>query len=523
MMLSKNIKWRFMLVLLFLFSIQLKAQEREPATVNNHGLDQDQSKKIEDLVKEGMKKWHSPGLAVGIVKDGKLAWTGYFGYADLKNKKPVNENSEFLVGSISKTFTALGLMQQMEKGKFRLDDPVNSFGPYPVYRQHKTGCREITFMDVFTHTSGGGELMSWRQLGKLIPTTLVLKGQDRPPLEKIYTDGIRPHICPGTKYAYCNFCFGALGLLLEEMSGESFAAYEDTHILGPLGMNSSHFYETDAILQNLAKGYTSSGKSFTELPFMRYPVTPMGGLYSTVNDMSRYMLMLLNHGRLGDSAVLKPETIEFMFTPHYQLDPRLMAIGLCFFIHDNFYEHKIVEHDGAMPGYGAQLLLAPEDGLGLVVFANIMNSSAYEIAYSLLKLLLDCQRPAESFEEAKSLWPSFVGSYGSPEPELLSDFRFFMRNLGIYRIRIKNHKLWLESMRLNKNFQLRQVTRDDPCFFEIVKSGSQIPRYLVFKLGAKGQAQSLLIGLNEYPRLEGEAKTKAYAKAILGAGIPDVY
>jgi len=523
MMLRKYIKWCFLLVLPFWFCFQVKAQAQEPSFVNNNGLDPGQSKKIEDLVKEGMKKWHSPGLAVGIVKDGKLAWTGYFGYADLKNKKAVSKNSEFLIGSISKTFTALALMQQMEKGRFHLEDAVNPYGPYPVYRTAKTGCREATFLDVFTHTSGAGELMSWRQLGKLIPTTLVLKGQDRPLLRKIYNDGIRPHICPGTKYAYCNFCFGALGLLLEQMSGEAFAAYQDAHILEPLGMSSSHFYETDTILQNLAKGYTSSGQKFSELHFMRYPVTPMGGLYSTVNDMSRYILMLLNQGQLGDAVLVKPETIEVMFTPHYQVDPRLMKIGLCFFIHENYFGHKIIEHDGAMPGYGAQLFIAPDDHLGIIVFANIMNDSAYEIGYGLLKILFQKEAPPENFEERKDLWPTLVGSYGSPEPDLLSDFRFFMRSLGIYRIRVKNNQLWLESMRLNQKFRLKQVSKDDPYFFEIIKSESQIPRHLVFKPGTKAQTQSLMIGLNEYLRLKGEAKTKAYTKAILAAGLPDIY
>jgi len=495
----------------------------EPSQVTNAGLDPALSAKIEKFAQEGMAKWHAPGLAIGIVKDGKLVWTGYFGYADIKNKKPITGNSVFMPASVSKTFTAVGLMQQWEKGKFKTDDPVNPCGPYPVYKPRKQGCREVNFMDVFTHTSGGGELMYWRQLGRIIPTTMVLKGQERPPLKELYTDGIRPNICPGTKWSYCNFCFGALGLLLEQMSGESFNQYQDAHILQPLGMNSSHFYETDQIMDNLAKGYGRSGDKFKELSLMRLPVTPMGGLYSTVPDMARYIMALLNRGTLGDFTMLRPETVDYMFTPHFSVDPRLGKMGVCFFVNENYFGRRVVEHDGANPVYGTQMFIAPDDRMGMIVFANIMNDSAYQIANGMLKILFDYKEPVHNFEEAKNLWPGFVGSYGSPEPDLLTDFRFFMRYLGVYRIRIRDEKLWLESMRPGKKFQLRQANKNDPYFYEIIKKYNEVPRRLVFKPGNNGKAASILIGLDEYVRLEGEAKTKAYTKALLGAAIPEVY
>lgn len=517
-------KWAAVLCLIVLavFASGL-VNAQGPSQITNNGLDPKISQRLETFASEGMKRWKAPGLAVGIVKGGKLVWTGYFGYADIKDNKPVTENSVFMVGSISKTFTAIGLMQQWEQGKFKIDDPVNPCGPYPIYKPHKPGCREVTFMDVFTHTSGGGELMSWRQLARILPTSLVLPGQERPPLKDVFTDGIRPHICPGTKWSYCNFCFGAMGLLVEQMSGETFPQYQDQHILKPLGMDSSHFYETDRIMENLAKGYGRSGKKFKESSFMRYPVTPMGGLYSTVPDMARYMSALLNCGRLGDFTMLKPETLDYMFTPHYQMDPRLGKIGISFFIDDDYFGHKIKEHDGAMPGYGAEMIIAPEDDLGLVVFSNIMNDSAYQIGAGLMKILFNYREPERKFREASELWPEFVGSYGSPEPDLLSDFRFFMRNLGVYQVRVRDDKLWLESMRPGKKYRLRQVKKDDPLLYEIIKKDNEIPRCLVFKPGDKGQAASIIIGLNEYVRLQGEARTKAYTKAVLGMAIPEVF
>jgi len=517
----KHFVVKILAALLGIISSLSAASAQEPSSINNAGLDPALSLRLEQTAKSGMKNYRTPGLAVGIVKAGKLVWSGYFGCADLAKKKPVGEKTVFQIASVSKTFTALGLMQQMERGKSKVDDPINSRTPYPVFRPAKQGCREVTFMDVFTHRSGGGELMSYRQLGRLVPTALLLPGQERPPLAKIFTDGIRPRVCPGTKYAYCNFCVGSLGLALEQLSGESFADYEDRHILGPLGMNSSHFYETESIKENQARGYSYS-VGYLPVPFMRVPSTPMGGMYSTVPDMARYIMMLLNKGSLEGTVIVKPETIDYMFTPHYQADDRLGKIGINFFIRD-FWGHKVAEHSGANPGYGTQLFVLPDDDLGMIVFANTMNSSAYEIAAGMLKILLNAPEPARDFTEAKEFWPGFEGSYGSAEPEFLSDFRFYMRNLGVYRVRVKKDGLYLESLRPGKINRLRQVKKDDPYFCRIVRKGRETPAFLVFTPGENGKIKSIKIDLNEYLRLEGQAKTKAYAKAMLLQAVPEIF
>jgi len=477
-----------------------RAESAPPSTVNNFSLSAELSKKLEAYAQEGMKKWHAPGLAIGIVKGDQLVWSGYFGYADLKNQELISENSVFETASVSKTFTAIGIMQEYEQGKFQLDAPVNQFAPYALYRSGKKSCRQVTFLDILTHTSGAGELMSWRQIAFLLPTLLVPDNFERPSLKALFIDGIRPEICPGTKFAYCNFCFGGLGLILEQLSGETFNNYMDEHILKPLGMTHSHFYETDDIIKNLATGYTQVLGKYEPIPFMRYPVTPMCGLYSTVPDMSRYLIALLNNGRLGQAQILKSETLSMMFTPHYSVDTRLEKIGLCFFIQD-FYGHKLIGHDGANPGYGTQMYIAPDDKIGIIVFANIMNDSAYEIGHGLLKILLQIEKQERDFAEARNLWQNFIGDYGSIEPELLTDLRFYQRSLGVYRIRVKNDQLWMESANGSSPRRLRQVHPDDPYFYEIIIPDSEIPRYLVFTVGENGIAKSIKIGLNEYVRV----------------------
>jgi hypothetical protein len=152
----------------------------------------------------------------------------------------------------------------------------------------------------------------------------------------------------------------------------------------------------------------------------------------------------------------------------------------------------------------------------------------------MLKMLFDYKEPAYNFAEAKNLWPGFVGSYGSPEPDLLTDFRFYMDELGVYRVSLDKGALVLESMRPGIKYLLRQVDASDPYFYILEKPRkrakankngrkSEIPQYVVFVPGKNGKAIAIRIGLNEYPLLEGEAKTKAYAKAILGQAMPEIF
>ena len=248
----------------------------------------------------------------------------------------------------------------------------------------------------------------------------------------------------------------------------------------------------------------------------------MCGVYSNVADMSRYLIALLNHGRIGDFQLLKPETLEFMFTPHFEVDPRLDKIGVIFFIY-NMFGHHVLGHDGANPGFGTQLYFAPEDNLGIIVFANIMNNSAYQIGDGMMKLLFNYQEPAKNFAEAKNFWPGFVGDYGSPEPDFLTDFRFLLRDKGIYKVRIKQDGLRLEFGLPGTSYRLRQVKPDDPYLYEIVAPNKENFERLVFVPGKDGKAGSLKIMLNEYVRLTGEARTRAYLMSLAVAGIPEIF
>ncbi len=487
----------------------VRAETEIPAAVNNRSLDQALSKRIADYLKAGMEKYHAPGLAVGIVQGNTLAWSGYFGYAELQGKKPVSETTVFRIGSISKTFTAVAMMQLYEQGKFQLSDPESKYTPFPLYRQ-KSKCRdEPTLLNIFTHTSGGGEVKSFWDAPKFFrdfyhDTNL----EPRQSFAELFKRGLHTRICPGAKWSYCNFCVGSLGMVLEQITGQSFQQYTDAHIFQPLDMSSSGFYETDQTQANLATGYSWQAGKKTFKPdrvsFLDTDVVAAGNVYSTVPDMARYMNALLGGGKRGDYRLLEKDTVDLMETPHYQTDPRLPAMGIIFIL-ENQFGHRLVWHNGGMPGFTASMTLAPDDRLGVVVLNNAMSEAPDNLALGILKTLLHYQPAEKKVSSPEESLKKLTGNYVSPQPDLLTDLRFIMGTFGVLQVRLKKGGLVIAFP--GKGLPLEQVDPSDPYFFRIVNNESESENFVVFKPGAEGKARSILFGFNEFVRPEDRRKT----------------
>ncbi len=496
-----------------------------PVYIRNSGLEEDLGAEVESYVKEQMTKLHSPGIAIGIVKGDRLVYEGYFGYAQIEDQVAVSESTVFRIGSISKTFTAMGLMQQWERGRFKLDDDVNSHVSEPVMRPKDSSCQPATFKHLFTHTSGGGEIMSYRMLRHPVRSVFVPPWKERLPLADIYEDGIRPRVCPESKWAYCNFCYGALGLILEELSGESFQDYTRRHILDETGMHNSSFYETEEIMGNLAQGYhwVEKSRGYKRTAFYPLAVPPPGNMYSTVPDMAKYLIALLNGGSNEKGTLVAPETLELMYKTHYQLDERQNAMGISFLIYSDLWGHRVLAHGGAVPGFGSQIYFVPDRDLGLIVFGNVMASPPYEIAAGVLRMLLGGEKPGDFAEPEKNTWPLLEGYYGSEYPEFLSDFRFNMATLGAFRVVTRKDELVLASLRREKSYPLLQVYDEDPYFYLIEMEDKELPAYITFLPGPDGRAASIVIGMNEYVSLTGRDLARVKAKAVGLAMMPRLF
>lgn len=309
------------------------------------------------------------GLAVGVVRKGALEFFSGHGVAAIASNTPVTEDTVFRIASITKTFTAIAVMQLWEQGLVDLDAPANDY--LRAYRliPAKAGFRPATVRHLLTHTAGIAEVLHpW---GALMPDfgESVKVGRPLPSLAEYYRGGLRLDAEPGTRFVYGNHGFATLGQLVQDVSGKALARYFREHIFEPLGMADTDLLRSELVSSRLATGYnlrSDGAKAVTE----REMVTAgAASIYSSPRDMARYVAALLGGGANQHGSVLKPATVASMFEPHYQPDPRIPGIGLAFFRAD-LGGHLAVEHQGILPGFNSQVFLAPDDGVGVIAFTN---------------------------------------------------------------------------------------------------------------------------------------------------------
>ncbi len=170
-------------------------------------------------------------------------------------------------------------------------------------------------------------------------------------------------------WAYSNHGFATLGQIVEDVSGLPLDRYLRERVFGPLGMKGSDLVRSERMRPRLATGYALHSGGLK--PVTDYDVVPAGAAaaYSTTSDMARYVAALLGGGANEHGSILKPETLAKMFEPHYQPDPRIPGMGLGF-LRGQVGGHRTVGHDGIWKGFLSDMVLAPDEGVGVLAFAN---------------------------------------------------------------------------------------------------------------------------------------------------------
>jgi CubicO group peptidase (beta-lactamase class C family) len=356
--------------------------------------------------------WPCVGLVVGVVREGSVEFSTH-GHADIATGTPATPDTAFRVASVTKTFTAVAVMQLWEQGLLDLDTPaqdyLRAYRLVPARPHH----RPPTIHDLLTHTAGIREvlhpsgLLRLRDLGETVHW-----GQRVPSLATYYGGALRLDAEPGRRWMYTNHGFATLGQIVADVSGQPFAAYLREHVLDPLGLEHSDLERSDRVRARLATGYElrrSGARAVRD-----YDLIPAaaGGLYATPRDMAAYLSFLLGRGQ---STVLKPETLARMFSPQYQPDPRLPGFGLSFFRTD-LGGRLAVEHDGVLPGFDSQILVAPEDGVAMMAFANGARTGMHWLTprvARVLRRILQLPEPEirTDVPHHPEIWASLCGSY----------------------------------------------------------------------------------------------------------------
>ena len=321
------------------------------------------AERLDPLLNRAVEEQHIPGLAIGIVQDGKLVYARGFGVMEIgRSDRPVTPQTLFHMASITKPFVATSVMQLWEQGKVDLDAPVRKYVPYFQLRDARAA--SITVRQMLTHSSGMPDVNDY--------------GWNRPQYDENALERYVRSLSnrkllwdPGTKFAYSNIAYDVLGDLVAKVSGQTVEDYIDVHILQPLAMSSSTLLLRKADAGRLAAGHTKgtlgSMKVVKHYPYNRAH-TPSGNLHSNVDDMARWAMANLNRGELDGHRILKDSTYDVMWK-QYAKRTEAVGVGISWFLAD-LHGQKAVIHNGGDDGFMTRLVLFPERRAALVYMLN---------------------------------------------------------------------------------------------------------------------------------------------------------
>lgn len=325
---------------------------------------------LDTTAREILNRHPAVGLAIGVVRQGRLAAFHAEGLADIESRTPITEDTVFRVASVTKVFTAIAVMQLRERGLVDLDAPANDYLRRFQLVPAKAHFGSPTLRHLLTHTAGIREALHWTDLLRLRDMGSVVDArQGVPSLTQVYRGGLRFDAEPGSRFMYTNHGFAALGEVVEEVSGEPLDRYFRTHIFEPLGMRDTTLVLADVPHSRLATAYELGSRGPKRVGAYEVLTLAAGGVNSTPRDMARFLAALLGGGSVDGREVLQPAGLRAMFAPQFQPDPRVPGIGLGLF-RAYVGEHLALEHDGLLPGFDAQILFLPDEGLGVMAFAN---------------------------------------------------------------------------------------------------------------------------------------------------------
>jgi CubicO group peptidase (beta-lactamase class C family) len=286
---------RPILFLLFnFFAATLTFAQQQPSFIENN---------LDTYIKQGLKDWNLPGLAIAIVKDGKVVVMKGYGVKDIKTNEPVDENTLFMIASNSKLFTGTALAQLDEAKKLSLNDKITKYFPdYSVYEANTTAV--LTIKDLLGHHLGTktfqGDFTFWN-------TTL----SRQQIIDKMKL--LKPSMEFRQSYGYCNSCFLTAGQVIQQVSGKPWETYIQDSILTPLGMNNTYPLSTGiAERKGVSKPYTNAftGK-MAELPYDQIDnLAPAGSIVSCVKDVAKWLTMQLDSGKYEGKQIVSWRALQ---------------------------------------------------------------------------------------------------------------------------------------------------------------------------------------------------------------------
>lgn len=357
-----------------------------------------------------------PGFTIALVDDQRLVWSGGFGLADVKKKLPAQPDTIYRVGSISKLFNAVAVMQQVEAGRLDLDAPIQKFAPDFRIESRFANASPVTLRQLLCHRSG---------LIRESPVGGYFDDQQATILATVRSVAdcalVNP---PNTQTRYSNIGATVAGYAAQSVTGLAFDFYAREKLLVPLGMKDSSFVLTPTVRRKLSNSYmriaNADGTFRHEAsPLFELGTIPAGNLYASAEDLARFMSCLFAEGKTADGRrILSADSLKEMFTP--QLTGATNGFGLGFSV-GRFGSFKTVNHGGAVYGFSSSFIALPGPKVGVIVLANedIAMGPVSKLAEAGLELLLQVKlgrtpvaKPAPVKLDSAAL-AAFAGEYES--------------------------------------------------------------------------------------------------------------
>jgi len=345
---------------------------------------------------------HVPGLAYGLVVDGRLAYSNALGYGNLTTKTLATPRTVFRIASMSKSFVALAVLRLRDEGRLRLDEPAAKYLP-ELQRHPPAGfdTPPITIRQLLSHAAGLPEDNPWgdRQMGRADADLDALVGR-----------GLPLATAPGEAYQYSNLGYALLGRIIGRITGQPFQAYVSAHLLRPLGMSHTYWDYRQVPPALLAAGYRRTADAWQPEPLLPNGESwaALGGLLTTVEDFSKYLVFLADAwpARLGpDAGPVRRSSVREAQQPwafsNLNAGYRYPSGRACALVSSYGYGLRVsqdcagrryVGHGGGLPGFGSHWWLLPDYGVAVVALTNQTYAGPTAANFAALDTLLALAR-----------------------------------------------------------------------------------------------------------------------------------
>jgi CubicO group peptidase (beta-lactamase class C family) len=341
-------------------AIPCAAQEKKEELPNPKTLEE-----LQKAMKDVAEKNHLAGAGVALVSNGEVLWCGGIGKADVATNREVTCDTEFRVGSVSKTFVALALVKLQEEGRINLYARLQDAAPEVPMRNPWESSNAVRIVNLLEHSAGFDDM----HFGE------VYNRHERPDFPlldvfKRFPEAQDVRWPPSTRFSYSNPGYGIAGYLIEKISAQPFDAYIQQNILAPLGILVGDFRLTDANRAKLAQGY--EGSPPRAVLYKNIYLRPAGDMKASPGELAKLVQFFLRRGKAGDVQILKPETIARMEYPETVSSARnglRLGYGLA-----NYSESEggVITHghDGGIDGFISSYRYMPEQNWGYVILLN---------------------------------------------------------------------------------------------------------------------------------------------------------